>query len=119
MIIKFLEYDSICQGESDLIRTSVDEIFHGQRVLAPRSLAAYSCKFDLLRKSVEQIRKTPSKFSNITRAEVFWFSTSSPSSVCVMDCAINGFIGDQISLPKGDVLVFKNRKKGIKTTQKC
>ena len=54
-------------------RTSVDEIFC-QRVLEPRSLAAYSCKFDLPRKSVEQIRKTPSKFSNITRAEVFWFS---------------------------------------------
>ena len=27
MVIKFLEYDSICQGESDLIPTSVDEIF--------------------------------------------------------------------------------------------
>ena len=27
MVIKFVEYDSICQGESDLIRTSVDEIF--------------------------------------------------------------------------------------------
>ena len=26
MVIKFLEYDLICQGESDLIRT-VDEIF--------------------------------------------------------------------------------------------
>ena len=27
MVIKFPEYDSICQGESDLIQTSVDEIF--------------------------------------------------------------------------------------------
>ena len=34
-----------------------------------------------------------------------------PSSVCVVDCAINGFIGDQISLSKGDALVFKNRIK--------
>ena len=38
-------------------------------------------------------------------------STGLPSSVCVVDCAINGFIGDQISLSKGDTLVFKNRIK--------
>ena len=31
--------------------------------------------------------------------------------LCVVDCAINGFIGDQISLSKGDALVFKNRIK--------
>ena len=29
-----------------------------------------------------------------------------PSSVCVVDCAIDGFIGDQISLSKGDALGF-------------
>ena len=71
MVIKFLEYDSICQGESD---SDFGRWNFCQRVLAPRSLAVYSCKFDLPRKSVEQIRKTASKFSNITRAEVFWFS---------------------------------------------
>ena len=31
-------------------------------------------------------------------------STGLPSSVCVVDCTINGFIGDQISLSKGDAL---------------
>ena len=101
MVIKFLDYDSICQGESDSDLPCEQNPFDPprktdflggskglcsqgnldfgrrnfcQRVLAPRSLEAYSCKFFLLRKSVEQIRKTPSKFSNITRAEVFWFS---------------------------------------------
>ena len=33
-------------------------------------------------------------------------TTGLPSSVCVVDCAINGFIGDQISLSKGDALGF-------------
>ena len=33
-------------------------------------------------------------------------TTGLPSSVCVVDCAINGFIGDQISLSKGDGLGF-------------
>ena len=56
-------------------------------MLAPRSLAAYSCKFDLLRKSVEQIRKKPSKFSNITRAEVFWLS----APFCIEQEALRGF----------------------------
>ena len=65
MVIKFLEYDLICQGESDLIRTSVDIIF----VSTCLRRAVYQ-RIHLLRKSVEQIRKTPSKFSNITRAEV-------------------------------------------------
>ena len=32
--------------------------------------------------------------------------TGLPSSVCVVDYAINGFIGDQISLFKGDALGF-------------
>ena len=32
--------------------------------------------------------------------------TGLPSSVCVVDCVINGFIGDQISLSKGDALGF-------------
>ena len=71
MVIKFLEYELICQGESDLIRT-VDEIFVStclRRVVKQR--------IHLLRKSVEQIRKTPSKFSNITRAEVFLVYTIS------------------------------------------
>ena len=31
MVIKFLKYDSICQGESDLIQTSVNEIFVSTR----------------------------------------------------------------------------------------
>ena len=37
-----------------------------------------------------------------TRTEI----TGLPSSVCVVDCAIDGFIGDQISLSKGDALGF-------------
>ena len=32
--------------------------------------------------------------------------TGLPSSVCAVDCAINGFIVDQISLSKGDALGF-------------
>ena len=32
--------------------------------------------------------------------------TGLPSSACVVDYAINGFIGVQISLSKGDALVF-------------
>ena len=32
--------------------------------------------------------------------------TGLPSSVCVVDGAINGFIDDQISLSKGDALGF-------------
>ena len=32
--------------------------------------------------------------------------TGLPSSVCVVDCAIDGFISDQISLSKGDALGF-------------
>ena len=76
MVIKFLEYDSICQGELDLIRTSVDESFVSA-CWRRRSLAAYSRKFDLLQKSVEQIRKTRSKIYNITRAEVFLVYTIS------------------------------------------
>ena len=38
-------------------------------------------------------------------------TTGLPSSVCVVDCAIDGFIGDQISFSKGDALVSKNRIK--------
>ena len=34
------------------------------------------------------------------------FVTGLPSSVCVVDCAIDGFISDQISLSKGDALGF-------------
>ena len=37
--------------------------------------------------------------------------TGLPSSVCVVDCAIDGFISDQISLSKGDALDFYNRMK--------
>ena len=37
--------------------------------------------------------------------------TGLPSSVCVVDCAIDGFIGGQISFSKGDALVSKNRIK--------
>ena len=33
-------------------------------------------------------------------------TTGLPPSVCVVDCAINGFIGYQISLSKGDSLRF-------------
>ena len=33
--------------------------------------------------------------------------TGLPSSVCVVDCAINGFIGDQISLLKAMLWAFK------------
>ena len=49
------------------------------KVLSARAGAAQSSSvfmqiFDLIRKSVE-IRKTPSKFSNITRAEVFFVYT--------------------------------------------
>ena len=33
-------------------------------------------------------------------------TTGLPSSFCVGDCALNGFIGDQISLSKGDALAF-------------
>ena len=33
-------------------------------------------------------------------------NTGLPSSVCVVDCAIDGFISDQISLSKGDALGF-------------
>ena len=32
--------------------------------------------------------------------------TGLPSSVCLVDCAIDGFISDQISLSKGDALGF-------------
>ena len=38
-------------------------------------------------------------------------TTGLSSSVCVVDCAIDGFIGDQISFSKGDALVSKNRVK--------
>ena len=33
-------------------------------------------------------------------------TTGLPSSFCVVDCALNDFIGDQISLSKGDALGF-------------
>ena len=49
--------------------------------------------------------------SNITQAyegAVFHHDrcTGLPSSICVVDCAVNGFIGDQIILSKGDALGF-------------
>ena len=37
MVIEFLEYDSICQGESDLIRTSVGEILSARAGAAQSS----------------------------------------------------------------------------------
>ena len=40
------------------------------------------------------------------------FSTGLPSSVCVVDCAINGFTGVQISISKGDALTTGGPNKG-------
>ena len=54
------------------------------------------------RKKIQQPRRENGRKS-------FILGIGLPSSVCVVDCAINGFIGDQISLSKGDALVFKNR----------
>ena len=58
----------------------------------------------LLRSCFQTLKGTP------TPAQFAAFSfnvvAGLPFSVCVVDCAINDFIGDQISLSKGDALGF-------------